>query len=399
MYPTSGSSKRLLQTFLALSLLSGFLILLLSGSGLHYLLEKHLLQNSRSQAISVGRALLEQERAVLLGGLTLTQTFLSTDELHEFGERMVRTMALLDVIKVKLFARDASIIYSSDPSLTGSYENTNATLAEVLEKGVVIAEIEQKEYIRALAGKHLYDREVAEIYLPLRNDEGVIFGGFELYIDVTDKGQSIDGFIANALLLIALILFMTFSLFYLLMRKGVVQLKGCNDGLDPLTEVFNRQSVLKQADELFHHIIINQPARPKLGMGLLLAQIDGFQAVNDMYGHKIGDNILREMAERLKKLIPEEAIVGRYSGEEFIILLPHTSRSLSTEIAKGINQQLQMFPFKLGAKQQYITLSIGHTYIDGDEPNLHSCIARAHMGQRRAQEGGGATFESGDFSG
>jgi len=88
---------------------------------------------------------------------------------------------------------------------------------------------------------------------------------------------------------------------------------------DPLTQLYNRRKI---DDALAHTLkMINRSAKP---LSLVILDIDNFKSVNDTYGHLIGDDVLKDVAKILKNTMRDIDTVGRWGGEEFIIILPET---------------------------------------------------------------------------
>lgn len=98
---------------------------------------------------------------------------------------------------------------------------------------------------------------------------------------------------------------------------------------DPLTEVANRRTLMEKLDELM------QQARAKrTPLSCIMTDIDHFKDVNDTYGHAAGDDVIKATAEVLKELCGEQDIVGRYGGEEFVVILPGLDAGAAAEVAE-----------------------------------------------------------------
>jgi diguanylate cyclase (GGDEF)-like protein len=90
-----------------------------------------------------------------------------------------------------------------------------------------------------------------------------------------------------------------------------------------------------------------------------MIDIDFFKKINDTYGHRIGDIVLREFAQLVRGLTRKSDIFARYGGEEFIVLLPQTALEGAVEKAKMIRKEVREYKF-MGLDEDYsVTVSIG----------------------------------------
>ena len=123
---------------------------------------------------------------------------------------------------------------------------------------------------------------------------------------------------------------------------------------DVLTGVFNRRHIegvlRKEIDRAERH------ARP-LAVGMLDA--DHFKNVNDSYGHQTGDEVLRAISERCRKVLRSNDVFGRYGGEEFVIVFPETKLEEAGAIAERLRAAVAEDPIQVGDKALGVTVSIG----------------------------------------
>ena len=126
----------------------------------------------------------------------------------------------------------------------------------------------------------------------------------------------------------------------------------------------------------------------------LMLDLDHFKAVNDTYGHAAGDEVLRELAQRVESQVRASDVAARYGGEEFVVLLPHTDVASGKALAERIRGAVAAEPVSLGAKGEVtITASIGiASVIPPDVDDLKtvgdSLIARADVALYRAKAAG-----------
>ncbi len=112
----------------------------------------------------------------------------------------------------------------------------------------------------------------------------------------------------------------------------------------------------------FHHRIIEEftrAERHKMPISCLMIDIDHFKKINDTYGHKTGDLVLKEFAQRLRQLTRKSDVLARYGGEEFIIMLPQTTTQGAVAEAERIRKAITSHKFKGLKSRTSLTVSIG----------------------------------------
>ena len=105
---------------------------------------------------------------------------------------------------------------------------------------------------------------------------------------------------------------------------------------DTLTGLLNRRSILERLNEY-----LNYSLRYHENFSIIMLDIDHFKNVNDSYGHLVGDDVLESIAEMITNSLRKTDIAGRYGGEEFIIILPHTNLSTGKQIAERIRCNIE----------------------------------------------------------
>ncbi len=118
----------------------------------------------------------------------------------------------------------------------------------------------------------------------------------------------------------------------MLIRQKILQYKAQHDRL---TDIYNRQKI----DEVLERIC-GYSSRRKEEVGIILFDIDHFKSVNDTYGHDTGDKVLVAIATLIKRNIREEDIFGRWGGEEFILILRHTSLANTQKKANMLREKI-----------------------------------------------------------
>jgi len=132
---------------------------------------------------------------------------------------------------------------------------------------------------------------------------------------------------------------------------------------DYLTDLYNRRALMEKLD-----FEIKRRNRTKTSLSVVMLDLDHFKQVNDTHGHQVGDQVLVQVADLLRKTVREIDIVGRYGGEEFLVILPDCPAKEAVNVAERIRAGVAGFDFNLSLK---LTISGGVAeYIGGNSDNL-----------------------------
>lgn len=202
------------------------------------------------------------------------------------------------------------------------------------------------------------------------------------------------GVVATAVAL-ALLLCWVLSFSYVQIRLGSGHLKQARDRLetlavtDALTEIDNRAHLLKRGEQESARIARNSCRNlPSACLGCILVDIDNFKSVNDMWGHQVGDQVLKGVAQRLRASVRPYDIIGRYGGEEFALLLPDTTFEQSLMVAERLRVAVNSEPFIIGGEELVVTVSLGVSCYNEKDRGLNDLLQRADEGLDKAKEGG-----------
>ena len=133
--------------------------------------------------------------------------------------------------------------------------------------------------------------------------------------------------------------------------------------IDPLTGLFNRKYL---SDSLKTELIRSR--RHRFTLACLMIDIDNFKTVNDSLGHSVGDHLLKELAQRLNHQMRGYDFAARYGGDEFVVLLPQSSKGGSLALADRLRQVIDSEPFlATEGKNIRLTISIGIAAFSGSE--------------------------------
>jgi diguanylate cyclase (GGDEF)-like protein len=148
---------------------------------------------------------------------------------------------------------------------------------------------------------------------------------------------------------------------------------------DPLTNLVNRREIFGLLEERLE-------AKDKVSV--VMVDLDGFKKVNDTHGHHRGDMVLVEVAQALQQAVRESDVVGRYGGDEFMIVLPRTERSEATGVATRVVSAVEATGKKLDSS---VTASVGIAESeDGD--SVASLTRRADEKAYAAKKSGGNRY-------
>ena len=163
-----------------------------------------------------------------------------------------------------------------------------------------------------------------------------------------------------------------------LLEKRNLELKKISV-TDKLTKVFNREKLDNEIKkELF------RSERTKEKFSIIMLDIDYFKSVNDSFGHQVGDDVLVEFASIIQTHIRRIDTLGRWGGEEFIIICPNTSKNGAIKMADDIRKLVEAHNFPILGKK---TASFGvTTYQENDNEN--SIIHRVDMAMYQAKNNG-----------
>ncbi len=156
--------------------------------------------------------------------------------------------------------------------------------------------------------------------------------------------------------------------------------------IDPLTELLNRRGWFTLAERLCQRAL-----QDKVALGVFIADLDNFKRVNDQYGHAVGDQTLQHVGKVMKSLFRPRDLLGRWGGEEFIMLLPSDDRDLLAIAAERVRKAVESSPFVSGDITLPLTVSLGgvsFTPAVGDRKELEMRIAQADQNMYLAKQQG-----------
>lgn len=225
-------------------------------------------------------------------------------------------------------------------------------LPKVIEEGATIRY--EGPYLTMTTNEEIW---VSVIFSPIRDSMGKIAGGVAVIQDKTVEHEA-------------------------LMKAEFLAYH------DPLTHLPNRKLL-----EDRYRLQINQAAREGYYSAMLFLDLDRFKHINDNYGHNIGDELIKETARRLQKVLRRNDTICRLGGDEFIIFLPMISKEPEKaltriwSISEKIHQVLQE-PFKLNNRTLYVTASVGAILIYGNREPLDEILRKIDIAMYHAKHKG-----------
>ena len=153
--------------------------------------------------------------------------------------------------------------------------------------------------------------------------------------------------------------------------------------IDPLTDAYNRRFGLGRLREEYSRAV-----RAEAPFGILMVDIDHFKAVNDTYGHLVGDRVLRAVAGACRRVVREGDVLVRYGGEEFLVLLPGAGRDDVLQIAERIRRAVSETTVEDGASRLNVTVSVGATTFRDTVETPEALVALADRALYDAKDGG-----------
>ncbi len=153
--------------------------------------------------------------------------------------------------------------------------------------------------------------------------------------------------------------------------------------MDITTGIYNRRGLIELGNRE-----VDRAERYNRPLAVIMVDIDRFKIVNDTYGHPVGDLVLSELAERLQANLRSIDILGRYGGEEFVILLPETNSIDAMDVAERLRSVVEAEPFKPNGLSLWITISQGVVIQSEKSGDLNEMIHFADEAMYQSKDSG-----------
>ncbi len=344
------------QTVLVFSALVFFVLLAVSMLFLQFLyvypdVVQQINKHTENEAVRAGRHM----SRVVLQGYSDGEIQITSD-IESYLNQASKDMSFW---KIKVFLRSGEVAYSTEAKDVGSI-NEHPYFQEVVAKGELYSKFVKKDAV-SLDGQQV-TLDVIETYVPIMIENKFI-GAFEIYYNVTEQKNGMEnlasrstlymGVLSGAILLMAVIFYVIFNKI-MRARHRYEKLLFYRANNDSLTRVYTR----RRFEELFE-LEVERFRRYKENSVLIMLDLDHFKAVNDQYGHQVGDEVLSTVAKACNDLLRANDILGRYGGEEFVICLPNTAAKQAPLIAEKLRLCIKSLHFPHVKNELRVTASSG----------------------------------------
>ncbi|MEM1410570.1 MAG: diguanylate cyclase, partial [Pseudomonadota bacterium] len=155
--------------------------------------------------------------------------------------------------------------------------------------------------------------------------------------------------------------------------------------MDRLTGLHNRGYF----DTHFKTLTAQAITRNK-SLSVVMTDIDFFKSINDSHGHDVGDDVLREFGDRIRRSVRGADLACRYGGEEFVLVLPDTPNDVAASIAERLRASMETDPIPVagGQKSLSITVSLGVASVKGTHDTPEAVLKRADEALYKAKREG-----------
>ena len=224
-----------------------------------------------------------------------------------------------------------------------------------------------------LSTPHMGIRSISANSAPILDEEGKTRGSLVTFDDITDVEES-NVLLENAVTTL---------------QKNDAEIRRKNTELevlasrDALTGCYNRRAFFDLLEELFL-----QSVKTNTDLVGIMVDIDHFKSINDRFGHGVGDEAIRMVAEILNSCEYDGAVVGRYGGEEFCIALPNAGLDKGNEVAEKLRSNIEVSSKDFAEKDMTITASFGVSNAEAYMANVTDLLEHADKALYIAKESG-----------
>jgi diguanylate cyclase (GGDEF)-like protein len=244
--------------------------------------------------------------------------------------------------------------------------------------------INKRRYFRYMAPLYI-EQDCLQCHKHQNYAIGEVRGGISISFDIEELQSKIKYNFFTIVVFGIITTLLLLGLIYFFMSRLIKKLDETRQTIekiaitDQLTEVFNRRHIMSRFEEEFEKF-----KRLKKNVSCIMADVDNFKAINDSYGHLEGDQVLKSISHRIRNTVRAYDILGRYGGEEFLIIMPDTSLEDARELAERIRTRVKEEP----VNNATITLSLGVVCVEESDRSVDDIIRRADQNLYKAKKGG-----------
>lgn len=374
----------LLHKFLLIGLLCVSVLLALTTYAVYRVYNWRLLESTHAEAQAICQVLFVKEKKHILqiDDKEQARLFLPDSERDGFRKRLHKYLKPLSVDKVRIWDLSHQVINDGNDDKDVRSVAQSGALKEALA-GRSFSRMEENAVNAALAESSRGVRKQVVSYLPIWGRNKEVLGAIEIRRNLDNFRYEMRRGMIFFTLLLGTALFVLFGCVYALVKRGVERLLQAQKDLhvlattDPLTGVYNRREVLTRAEEWFSQWQGGDGSNGSGQLGILMLDVDDFKSINDAYGHPVGDQVLRELASRIQSVLRPDDAVGRFGGEEFLVILADAHPRQVQHIAERLCEAVKEKPFPVGVSKIQGSISIGGSIAHPLDKSLEEVLHRA----------------------
>jgi|LGOV01.1.fsa_nt_gb diguanylate cyclase (GGDEF)-like protein len=321
----------------------------------------------------------------------MDKSFISDiDDILDKKLGITKGYAIAEILKIKY--PKINIIYVDNIQAGFKKVESGELYGYIDNLSVTVANIRQAFHGTLKVSARLDESD--DLTIGSRNDEPVLNAIFQKVVDNIDKVKvrhilnewvlvkesiSVDYTFLWNIAAVIIIIFLIIVFYTNRLRKSNIKLALISRE-DALTKVGNRLKLNEFLEEEYRYT-----CRYRVTCGVILLDIDDFKKVNDTHGHLVGDEVLKKFASILTANLRDTDKVGRWGGEEFLLVCPNTDLKNLIKIAEGLRKNIENYDF--GENIDTITTSLGVSIFDGSK-TIEEVLDEADRGLYSAKNSG-----------